>query len=155
MALFPSILVFHKLLLCFYVWLLVFYTIAICIVISRWVSTCDSARSLWVYSAAPLDDHTFGTMTCYTTQLLSPNTELTSPCSILILSSARLGNKMYQFCKSLVWHGRNSNSLPSAQGSSALLIGSLHPVKLPLKRRIKCTHFCLKPSTYPDLNLHI
>ena len=60
---------------------------------------------LWqcAHSAAPLWNQTFCTMTQYPTQSHYPDIELTSPCPILLMSSARLGSNKYKFDKSLIW----------------------------------------------------
>ena len=45
------------------------------------------------------------------TQSHYPDTKLTSPHSILLMPSARLGSDKYQFCKSLLWLDQESNRL--------------------------------------------
>ena len=61
------------------------------------VPTCDSVHSWQLYSADSLENQAAGTMTCYPTQSYHPDNEQTSPCHILIMSSARLGSDRYQF----------------------------------------------------------
>ena len=63
---------------------------------------CDSAHSWRLYSAALLGDLATSTVTCYSTQSHYPDTEPTSPCSILIMRGTRLGSNKYQF-KSHWW----------------------------------------------------
>ena len=58
---------------------------------------CDSAHPGQLCSAVPLGDQTESTMTCYPTQSYYPDTEPTSPCSILNMLSARLGSDKYKF----------------------------------------------------------
>ena len=65
--------------------------------LSGWVPTCDSVHSWELYSAASLEHQAAGTMTCYPIESHYPDTELTSPCPILIMPSARLGSDKYQF----------------------------------------------------------
>ena len=86
-------------------WLLEFYTITNYMVILGWVQTWDS---WWLYIAAPLGDQAAITMTWCPTQLPYPDVEPTSPCHILIISIARLGNDKYQF--SSQWVRRLLNS---------------------------------------------
>ena len=66
----------------------------------RLVLTCDSVHLWRLYSAALLEHQATSTMTCYLTQSHYPDTELTSPCPILIIQSIRLGSDKYQFLKS-------------------------------------------------------
>ena len=75
----------------------VFHILATSKFISGWVLTCHSAHSWLLYSAASLGHQAASTMTCYPTQSHYPNTELTSPCPIIIMLSARLGSNKYQF----------------------------------------------------------
>ena len=65
---------------------LLFYIIWPCKVIP----TCDSAHPWWLYSAVSLGDHTTVTITLYIycTQSHYPDIVLTSPCPILLMSSA-------------------------------------------------------------------
>ena len=70
--------------------------------------TCDSGYWYQVYNVAPVGDQTAGTMTQNSTQPL--DTELTSHYHSLLEPRARLGSENYQFCKSLVWLDRASNS---------------------------------------------
>ena len=95
-----------------------FYVLATSTVISGRVSTCHSAHSWWLYSAAPMGNQTTGTMIQYPTQLHYPDTELTSPCLILLIPTAILGSDKYKFDKSLVWLDRE----PKRFGHSALLM---------------------------------
>ena len=71
-------------------------------VISGWVPTCDSGLSMWLYSVTPLGDQATSTMAQPPTQSHYPDTELTSPCPILVKLARRLGSNKYQLCKSLV-----------------------------------------------------
>ena len=70
-------------------------------VITEWISAHDSAKS-WgiVLGLPPLDNIA---MTRYPTQSHYPDNELTSPCPILEMLSARLDSDRYQFLKSLAW----------------------------------------------------
>ena len=61
-------------------------------VISTRVPTGDKVPSWVFYSAPPLGNPSADTMTWYPTQSLYPDTELTSPCPILIVSYTRLGS---------------------------------------------------------------
>ena len=56
-----------------------------------------SAHSWRLYSAVSQEHQTTSTMTCYPTQSPYPDTEPTSPCPILIMTSIRLGSDKYQF----------------------------------------------------------
>ena len=58
-------------------------------VISGQVPTCDGGHSWRFYSAAPLGNHTVGAITRYSTQSHYRETELTSPCPILLMPSTR------------------------------------------------------------------
>ena len=78
------------------VYLLV-YLLATFKVILGWVLTCDSVHSWLLYRAASLGRQASSSMTWYPTQSHYPDTEPASPCSILIMPSARLGNDKYQF----------------------------------------------------------
>ena len=62
------------------------------ILVGGWVLTFYSAHSWRLYNAVSLEHQAAGTMTCYPTQSLYPNTEQTSPCPILIMPSAGLGS---------------------------------------------------------------
>ena len=53
-------------------------------------------------NAAPLGDQATGTMTRLPIQWHYSDTELSSPCFILVMSSIKLGSEKYQFCKSLL-----------------------------------------------------
>ena len=79
-------------------------------VISGQVSTYGSVHLWQLYKGGPLENQVTGTMTCYPTQSHYPDTELTSPCPILIMPRARLENDKYQFDKSLIWLDRELNS---------------------------------------------
>ena len=62
------------------------------------VPTCDSAHSWQLYGTASPEHQAVATMTCYPTLLTHyPDTEPTSQCPILIMSSTRLGSNEYQF----------------------------------------------------------
>ena len=61
------------------------------------VLTCDGAHSWQLYSAASLEQQATSSMSCYLTQSQYPDSELTSPCPILIMPSIRLGSDKYQF----------------------------------------------------------
>ena len=88
----------HKWTLASLIWLLGYYILATFKVISGWVPTCDSAHSWWLYSV----------MISYSQSHYS-NTQLISPCAILIMSRARLGNDKYELYKYLVWFEREPN----------------------------------------------
>ena len=49
------------------------------------------------------ENQAISTITWYPTQPHYPDTELTSPCPILIIPGTWLGSNKYQFYKSLVW----------------------------------------------------
>ena len=80
------------------------YVLATSAGISRWAPTCDSAHSWQIHSAANaiLGNQATGTMTQYPTQSQYPDTELPSPCPMLLMSSARLGYEKFKFYESLV-----------------------------------------------------
>ena len=61
------------------------------------VLICDSGHSWLLYSATSLEHQASGTMTCYPTQSHYPDTEITSPCPILVMLSARLGGDKYHW----------------------------------------------------------
>ena len=82
----------------------------------------------WLYSTTPLGSQVAGTMTQHPIQSHYPDTELTSPCPILLISSTRLGSDKYQCNKSLVWLDREPNSWPSAGEARAVLIRLRSPV---------------------------
>ena len=94
-----------------YCWLLEFYNLATCKIISERVPTCDSARSWWLYSAVPLGDQVASTMTCYPTQSHYPDIKLTRPCPLLLMLRASIGSNKYQFGKLLVWPNCRSPAL--------------------------------------------
>ena len=58
--------------------------LATSMVSSWWLSTCNSAQSLWLYSAAALKDQAASTMTWCSTQSYYPDTEPTCPWPSLI-----------------------------------------------------------------------
>ena len=62
-------------------------------VISGWVLSCDSAQ---LYSAPFLGNQAAGTMTHYPTQSHYPDTKLTSPYTILLMSINRLASNTCQ-----------------------------------------------------------
>ena len=64
----------------------------------------------------------------YPTQSHYPDTLLTSPCPILLLSSARLDSDKYNFYKLLAWLRWDSISQHSAQKACTLPIRPSHPV---------------------------
>ena len=70
-----------------------------------------------------------GTMTQYPTQAHYPDTDVISPCRILLMPSTRLGSDKYQFYKTLFWLERKPNSGSPAPKASALPIRPLHPVR--------------------------
>ena len=51
------------------------------------------------YSATPLGNQPVRTLTQYPTQSYYPDTDLTSPCPILLVLNARLGSKEYDIKK--------------------------------------------------------
>ena len=59
--------------------------------------SCDSVYSLWLYSAAPLEDQAASTMSWYVTQSHYPVTEPTSPCPNLIMLRVWLVSHMFKF----------------------------------------------------------
>ena len=108
--------------------LFLFCNLATCGLISGWVPICGSAHSWWLYSAAPQGDQAVSTMTQCPTQSHYPGTELTSPCPSLIIPSTYLGSDKYQFCKSLVWVGWESNPRSSTPEAYAVPIWPPSPV---------------------------
>ena len=107
---------------------LVVYIWATSKVIAGQVPACDSAHSWRLYSAVPLGNQTMGIMTRFRTQSHYPDTEPTSPCPILLTLTARLDSDTYQFYKSLLWLGCDSNSWPSTWEACALLNLPQRPV---------------------------
>ena len=97
-------------------WFLEFYIFATSEVISEQVPSCESVHSCQLNSAA-----TFGI-------ILTPATELTSPCSILLMLSAGLGRDKYKFVKSLLWLDWEPNSKSPAHEVHALPIQPPYPV---------------------------
>ena len=79
-------------------------------VIPGWVSTCYRTQLWRQYSSALPRDQATSTTIPFSTQSHYSDTELTSPWPILVMLSARLGNDRYQFCKSLVWVGKDLTS---------------------------------------------
>ena len=63
------------------------------------LATC---KVMLVCSAAPQGDQATGTMTGYPAESHYPDTELTSPCPILMIPSAQVGSDKYKFGKSFV-----------------------------------------------------
>ena len=92
--------------------------------ISWWAPTCDSMHSQQFYSLAPLGNQAEGTMIQFPTQPHYPDTELTSPCPILLLLSTKLGSDKYQVYKSLVWLDQEPNSGTPTSEACALPIFS-------------------------------
>ena len=78
-------------------WLVQFYVLETSPVISGWELICDSVQSWQLSSAAPLGDQANSTMTWHPTQSNYPDTEATSPYPLLIMPSACLETKLYQF----------------------------------------------------------
>ena len=101
-------------------------------IISGWMWLWLCVHSWQLYSAAPLTDHATGTITWYPTQSHYPDTELPSPCPILLMPSARLCSDKYQFDKFLVWLSPHSNSRPSTQEAFTVPIRPQDPVSKPL-----------------------
>ena len=58
---------------------------------------CDSVHSWRFYSAAPLGSHASITISCHPTQSHYADAEGTSPCPLLIMPCAWLGNEKFQF----------------------------------------------------------
>ena len=104
--------------------LLLLYVLTTPKVISGQSSTCDSVHSWQLHSAARLGDETTGTMTQLPTQSHYPDTVITNPYPILIMLIARLGREKYQFYKSLVWLGWDSNSRLHAREACTLPVSS-------------------------------
>ena len=108
-----------------------FTSVATSNVISGWVSICDSLHSWRLYSAAPLGNKAICTMTWYPTQSHYHDTELTSPCPILLIPSAWLGSDNH---KSLnhrfdsTWVRRSHPDLPKLE-LNAQLIWLFHLVR--------------------------
>ena len=92
---------------CGFGWLLRFDILVTSRVISEWVPTCNSVYTGRLYSAVPMGNHATDTMTWYSSQLHSPNTEPSSPCPTLLMLSDMLGSEKYQLCKSLFHPGTN------------------------------------------------
>ena len=69
-----------------------FYVLATSRIIIGVVLICDNVQSWRLSSIAPLGNQAAGTMTQYPTQSHYPNTELPSPCLILLMPSTRLGS---------------------------------------------------------------
>ena len=80
-----------------------FYILATSKVISRQVLTCDCAHSWQLCSATQLGNQAISTMTYYPTRLHCPGTKRTSPWSVPLMLSTRLGINMYHFYKSSIW----------------------------------------------------
>ena len=78
-------------------WLFVCWLLLYVLAASKVIPTCDRAHSWQLYSAASLGHQACSTMTCYPKQSHYPDTEPISPCTILIMSSARLVSGKYQF----------------------------------------------------------
>ena len=101
-----------------YSWLLEFYVLEK----SKVVPRCDRVHGDFIV----LRNQAISTMTHYPTQSHYPDTELTSLYALLLMLSIRPGSNNYQFCKSLVWIDRESNSRPPAQEGCTLPIQAPH-----------------------------
>ena len=73
------------------------YILATSKVISGDALISDNAHSWRLNSAAPLGNQAAGIITQYPPHSHYPDTDLTSPCPILIMLSARLGSDNNQF----------------------------------------------------------
>ena len=62
-----------------------------------WILTCDSTHSWYLYSVASFGVQATGIRTQFLTKTHYPDTELISPCPILVMQSARIGSNTYQF----------------------------------------------------------
>ena len=78
---------------------LLFYVLATFKVMSGRELTCDSAHSWRLWSTAPLGDQTMSPLIWYPTQSHFPNTEPTSSCPILIMSSVNDYANTIHICK--------------------------------------------------------
>ena len=78
-------------------WMLGFYSLATSMVISGWVLSYENVHSWQLYRGNQADS----IMIRYPTQSHYLNTELDSPCPILIMLSARIGSNKHEFCKTL------------------------------------------------------
>ena len=107
-------------------WLLGFYYLAT-YVLSGHLPMCDSAQSWRLHSAAPLGNQAVSTHDLISHWSYYPNTEPTSPCSILIIARTWLGSGKYQFCKSLVWLNEGSNPRSHVREARALPIRPPRP----------------------------
>ena len=105
-----------------------FNILATAMVMSWWILSCNSAHLRRLYGAAPLGDQTTSTMIQNPTQSHYHDAKLTSPCHIRVMPSAWVGSNKSQFYKSLVWHGWDSNSQPSAMEAYYVPIGPRRPV---------------------------
>ena len=104
-------------------WLLEFHVVATSKDINTgWVPICDSAHSWWFYSTAPPGNLGTSTLVWYLVQSHYPDTELTSPHPVLLMSSAKLRGDKYQFCKVLLWFDRELNSRSTTREACALTI---------------------------------
>ena len=96
---------------------------------SHWVgTTANDSLYMGDYCVAPLRDMAASMMTRYPTQSHYPDTELTSPRLILLMSSAWLESGKYQFYKPLVWFSQDSNSQHSAREACSRPIRPQRPV---------------------------
>ena len=68
--------------------------------ISGWAPTCDGVQLWQLYHADPLGYQVADTVSQFPTQSHYPDTELASPCPIIIMPSTRLSSDKSQFCKS-------------------------------------------------------
>ena len=83
-------------------WLFLFYILAAYKIVSGQLATCYSAQSWGFYNVALLGNLATNTVMQYPTHSHYPGTELSSPCPVLFMPSARLGNDKYQLYKSLI-----------------------------------------------------
>ena len=74
-----------------------------------WLTLSTIITNKRLYSALPLGNKVLSTMTQYATQSHYPGTELSTPGSVLLMLSAKLGSDKCQFCTSMLWLGLESN----------------------------------------------
>ena len=97
-----------------------FYVLATSKVITGWVPTCDSAHIMRLHNAASLGHQTASIMIWYPTQSHCPDAEPNSPCSILIMPSARPWSNKYEFYKSLLLLDQGSNHFHHTYNTGAM-----------------------------------